>query len=227
MTRGGEPAADGTRVFAVTELGTSTERLRPRHRRSRRATARTSRPGRSTGARRCCRPTATARTTGSSSPRGSPSRSRATLRSRTPPAPASSRVRRRRHRPVRLGPRATIAGNAVPDGAYTWTLRATDPWGNAGTSATGSFTIDATAPESRPRARMRRPAPTAGSSRRSTWRSAATDALSGVRSISWRLDGGAVERLRRRRHGRRATARTTFEYRATRQGRASARPGSP
>ena len=75
------------------------------------------------------------------------------------------------------------AGNTVKDGAYTWTLRATDDWGNAGTSASGGVHAR------RDPARVhRQPASTAGLD---GWMVSpvdvaisATDALSGVRSIS-------------------------------------------
>jgi flagellar hook assembly protein FlgD len=108
---------------------------------------------------------------------------------------------------------ANDAGNTVKDGAYTWTLRAKDDWGNAGTSASGSFTLDATPPES-------------AASQHSTagldgWKVSpvdvaisATDALSGVRSISYRIEGGAVKAysggLTITRNGS-----TTLDYRAT------------
>jgi hypothetical protein len=41
------------------------------------------------------------------------------------------------------------SGSLVPDGTYTWTLRAKDTWGNPGLSKSGSFTIDHTAPATR------------------------------------------------------------------------------
>ncbi len=105
------------------------------------------------------------------------------------------------------------AGDTVKDGAYTWTLRARDDWGNAGTSASGGFTLDATPP-------------TSSASQHSTagldgWKVSpvdaaisAKDALSGVRSISYRIEGGAVRAY----SGGLTIARngsTTVEYRAT------------
>ena len=87
---------------------------------------------------------------------------------------------------------SSAAGPVVPDGAYTWALTAKDGWGNAGVALTGSFTVDDTAPVSRVRL---------ASTTRNGWivspvtaSLTATDALSGVGSIWWRVDGGASRR---------------------------------
>ncbi len=81
-------------------------------------------------------------------------------------------------------------GATAPDGVYTWSLKATEPWGNGTASRTGSFTIDDTPPTAK--ASM---AATAGDNgwlvSPASFTLAATDALSGVRSIVWRLDGGS------------------------------------
>ena len=98
--------------------------------------------------RRCCRRTATAPTTSSSSPPGSPSGSPPRSRSRTPRA-TTVKSQSVDGDIVRFAwDLDNDAGNTVKDGAYTWTLRAKDDWGNAGTSASGGFTLDATPPES-------------------------------------------------------------------------------
>ena len=104
-------------------------------------------------------------------------------------------------------------GSPVADGAYTWSLRAADAWANAPLTATGTFTVDGTAPVSKAV-----PEATAGGN---GWlvspvsvTLSAKDALSGVRSITWRLDGGTAttygEPARIAANGTR-----TFEYRAT------------
>ncbi len=108
-----------------------------------------------------------------------------------------------------LHPSAT--GPAVPDGAYTWTLTAKDAWANAGVSLAGAFTVDDTAPASKA---------TLASTSRNGWivspvtaTISATDALSGVASIWWRVDGGTSIR-----YGTSAVVTgdgtRTFEYRA-------------
>ncbi len=105
------------------------------------------------------------------------------------------------------------AGNVVHDGAYTWTLKARDDWGNPGVTANGGFTLDATPPTSK--------ATQSSTEGLDGWRVSpvdirltATDALSGVRSISYRLDGGAAKTYG---DGLRVSAngKTTVEYRAT------------
>jgi len=85
----------------------------------------------------------------------------------------------------------TSAGVLVPDGDYPWTLRARDSWGNATATRTGSFTVDGTPPASK--------ASTASTAGLGGWSVtpvtvtlAATDPLTGVGSISWRVDGGAT-----------------------------------
>ena len=83
------------------------------------------------------------------------------------------------------------SGAYAPDGTYAWTLRGTDPWGNGSVSRTGSFTIDSTPPVSTASVDA-----TAGGSGWLTSPASitlnATDSLSGVRAISWRLDGGTA-----------------------------------
>ena len=115
---------------------------------------------------------------------------------------------------VRFGwPLTGASGDAVKDGPYTWTLKARDDWGNAGASAHGEFTVDATAPTSK-------------ASQRSTagldgWKVSpveitmtARDGLSGVRGITYRVNGGRAKayadtvRIA-------ANGRTTIDYRAT------------
>ena len=87
----------------------------------------------------------------------------------------------------------TAAGSLVPDGAYTWTLRAKDTWGNPGVSKTGTFTVDHTAPVT-----TAKPASTAG---RNGWSVSpvtvtltAKDARSGVASTWWRIGTGTAKR---------------------------------
>lgn len=41
----------------------------------------------------------------------------------------------------------TTGGSTVPDGAYTWTVRGTDAWGNGPATKTGSLLVDTVAPE--------------------------------------------------------------------------------
>ncbi|HEX5827130.1 MAG TPA: FlgD immunoglobulin-like domain containing protein [Candidatus Limnocylindrales bacterium] len=105
------------------------------------------------------------------------------------------------------------AGALVPDGSYTWAMRARDAWGNATASRTGSFTVDGTPPTTRAT-----PAYTEGAN---GWivspvdvTLTAKDTLSGVKSISWRVNGGTT-----RTYDGVATMKTngvrTFEYRAT------------
>ncbi len=104
-------------------------------------------------------------------------------------------------------------GSPVADGAYSWSLRAADAWANAPLIRTGTFTVDGTAPVSRAV-----PEATAG---RNGWlvspvsvTLSAKDALSGVRSITWRLGDGAATSYA---DPARITANgtRTFEYRAT------------
>ena len=85
----------------------------------------------------------------------------------------------------------TKAGALVPDGAYTWTMKSRDTWGNPTVTRTGAFTVDGRAPVTT--------ASTATTTGPDGWITTtplvtltATDALSGVGSINWRLDGGTV-----------------------------------
>ena len=85
----------------------------------------------------------------------------------------------------------TDAGSLVPDGVYTWALRGKDAWGNATAYRTGSFTVDGTPPVTKAV-----PASTAGAN---GWivspvkvTLTATDKMSGVKSISWRVNEGDV-----------------------------------
>ena len=105
------------------------------------------------------------------------------------------------------------SGAYVADGEYTWKLRAADRWSNPALSHTGSFTVDRTAPVSTAVSTA-----TAGDN---GWLVSpvevtltAKDALSGVRSIQWRVNGGTATT-----YGRPATVGAngtqTFEYRAT------------
>ena len=206
------PATDGTRVFAATELGTSTSGY-----------------VRATGlAPRDSAPTVTwslDRSASLLSPNGDGANDGLVVAARfSERVTATLTVRNAAGNTVKSGSvdgdivrfawdLANDAGNTVKDGAYTWSLRAKDDWGNAGTSATGGFTLDATPPEST-------------ASQHSTagldgWKVSpvdvaisATDALSGVRSISYRIEGGAAKAysgaLTITRNGS-----TTLDYRAT------------
>ena len=109
---------------------------------------------------------------------------------------------------------AGASGDRAADGAYRWTFRAKDAWGNDAATASGSFTVDGTAPVSKAASSS-----TAGldgwkvSPVRVTMRAA--DALSGVRSISTgstaapprTYDGGVT--ITAQRHA------DVLEYRAT------------
>jgi flagellar hook assembly protein FlgD len=106
----------------------------------------------------------------------------------------------------------TSSGANIPDGAYTWKLSAADPWGNAAFTATGGFTVDSTAPVTTATADA-----TAGSSgwlvTPPTVTLSARDGLSGVRTISWRVNGSKAKT-----YGAPvvvdASGAVTFEYRA-------------
>jgi flagellar hook assembly protein FlgD len=81
----------------------------------------------------------------------------------------------------------TDGGSLVPDGAYTWALRGRDAWGNTTAYRTGSFTVDGTPPVTKAV-----PTSTAGAN---GWivspvkvTLTATDKMSGVKSISWRVN---------------------------------------
>ncbi len=185
ITREAEPASDGTRVFAVTRLGTSVDGYV-------RATGLAPRDSSATVAWSLDR----------SGPLLSPNADGANdalvVAARlSEPASATLKVKNAAGDVVRSqtvsGDLVRFAwnlrdgsGKAVKDGAYTWSLRARDPWGNAGVSASGSFTVDATAPTSKATAHA-----TAG---RDGWRVtpvvvslAAKDARSGVRAITYRV----------------------------------------
>jgi flagellar hook assembly protein FlgD len=105
------------------------------------------------------------------------------------------------------------SGGTVPDGSYTWTFRARDAWGNAAATASGSFRVDDTPPVSKASASS-----TAGLNGWSvtpvTLTLSATDALSGVKSISYRLDGGATKTYTGKVSVSGDGSRT-FQYRAT------------
>jgi len=104
------------------------------------------------------------------------------------------------------------ADTLAPDGTYSWAIRGRDAWGNATAYRTGSFTVDGTPPVTKAVA-----ASTAGAN---GWivspvnvTLTATDRMSGVKSISWRVNGGTVHP-----YDTVATLKAngvrTFEYRA-------------
>ncbi len=106
----------------------------------------------------------------------------------------------------------TPAGANIPDGAYTWKLSAADPWGNPAFTASGGFTVDGTAPATT--------ATTEATAGTNGWLVAsptvtlsARDGLSGVRTVSWRINGGKAKT-----YGApvvvEANGTVTFEYRA-------------
>ena len=212
LTKEPDPAADGTRVFAVTVLGTSTKGY-----------------VRATGiAPRDSAATATwslDRSTGLLSPNDDGLHDELVVAARfSERVDATLTVRNAGGRTVRSealqGDIVRFAwsltgasGDAVKDGSYTWTLRAKDDWGNAGVSARGGFTLDATAPTSKATQRS-----TAGLD---GWKVSpvevsmtARDALSGVRGIVYRVNGGPTKaygdtvRIA-------ANGRTAIDYRAT------------
>ncbi|HEY4190478.1 MAG TPA: FlgD immunoglobulin-like domain containing protein [Candidatus Limnocylindrales bacterium] len=83
------------------------------------------------------------------------------------------------------------SGKLARDGAYTWSLRARDPWGNAGVAVNGSFKLDGTAPVTK--------ASTTSKAGAGGWRVSpvivslgARDGLSGVRGVQYRIGGGAT-----------------------------------
>ena len=85
----------------------------------------------------------------------------------------------------------TSAGALAPDGVYSWTLRSRDTWGNTTATRTGSFTIDGSAPVTT--------ASTTSTAGQGGWivstatvTLTATDALSGIGTVNWRVDGGAL-----------------------------------
>jgi flagellar hook assembly protein FlgD len=107
----------------------------------------------------------------------------------------------------------TSTGSRIADGRYSWSLRAADTWGNPAATVAGEFVVDGTAPVTK--------AVSAATTGNDGWLISppevtltARDALSGIRAISWRLNGGAASTY---------TAPTAvtqngtqlFEYRAT------------
>ncbi len=85
----------------------------------------------------------------------------------------------------------TTSGALVPGGDYAWTLKARDSWGNATATRTGSFAVDATPPVTK--------VSTASSAGQGGWSVTpvkvtltASDAITGISSIGWRIDGGAI-----------------------------------
>ncbi|HYO44581.1 MAG TPA: FlgD immunoglobulin-like domain containing protein [Candidatus Limnocylindrales bacterium] len=106
----------------------------------------------------------------------------------------------------------TPAGALVPDGGYTWSFRAADAWGNGTLARSGTFIVDGTAPVTTAVTEA-----TAGSNGWFVTSPSVTltarDALSGVKSIAWRVNGGKAT------YGSRATVTAdgtqAFEYRAT------------
>ena len=86
---------------------------------------------------------------------------------------------------------ARTPARSSPTASYTWALRGKDAWGNATAYKTGSFTVDGHAAGDEGRARS-----TAGAN---GWivspvkvTLTATDKMSGVKSISWRVNEGDV-----------------------------------
>ena len=212
LTKEPDPAKDGTRVFAVTILGTSTKGY-----------------VRATG----IAPRDSAATTTWSldhsarllSPNDDGSHDELVVAARfSEPVEATLTVRSAAGRTVRsqslqgdilrfAWPLTGASGDAVKDGSYAWTLKAKDDWGNAGVSAHGGFTLDATAPTSKATQHS-----TAGLN---GWKVSpvavtvtATDRLSGVRSISYRVNGRAA-RAYADPVKIAANGRTTIDYRAT------------
>jgi flagellar hook assembly protein FlgD len=84
-------------------------------------------------------------------------------------------------------------GDPIADGTYTWTLKGRDTWGNASVSRTGTFVVDSTAPVSKASSEA-----TAGDDgwlvSAATMTVTASDKLSGVAYVSWRIDDGAASR---------------------------------
>ena len=114
---------------------------------------------------------------------------------------------------VRIAWDLRAGGEQVPDGDYTWTLKAADTWGNPAVTRSGEFTVDSTPPVSS--------ATREGTAGENGWLvSPATvqltsrDAESGVKFISWRVNEGPI-----RTYTDPVTVTeqgvVTFEYRAT------------
>lgn len=83
-------------------------------------------------------------------------------------------------------------GALVPDGTYTWAVRGKDAWANGTAYRTGSFTVDGTPPVSKVKSTS-----TAGAN---GWlvsapaiTLSATDSMSGVSTIYWRVNGGTAK----------------------------------
>lgn len=103
-------------------------------------------------------------------------------------------------------------GALTPDGSYTWSLKTADAWGNGAVTRTGTFVVDHTAPVTTAASDA-----TAGAGGWLVSPAAvsltAKDALSGVRSITWRVNGGTAKTYTT--PASVATNGTvTFEYRA-------------
>ena len=152
--RGRRRCADGTRILGVKVLGGSGERLRARLR---------ARAARQRGRRRLVARREPALAVAQRRRRERRARGRrAVLRDRLGrahdqerrPAPRSRRCRATGDI-VRFAWDLEAAGALVPDGDYTWTLKAADAWGNPTVTRTGEFT------DRRHAARRRRPGPTA------------------------------------------------------------------
>jgi flagellar hook assembly protein FlgD len=104
------------------------------------------------------------------------------------------------------------SGKPLPDGSYTWRLKAQDGWGNEALVETDTFVVDSAPPSST--------AGTEATAGRKGWLVSpvtvsirAKDATSGVGSIQWRVDGRSVTR-----YGEPAVydgnGSHTFQYRA-------------
>jgi flagellar hook assembly protein FlgD len=107
----------------------------------------------------------------------------------------------------------TASGARIADGQYAWSFRAVDGWANPAASANGTFVVDGTAPVSSAAREA-----TEGNEGWLVTPAAITltarDALSGVKAISWRLDGGSASTYASPvTVGRNGTQ--VFEYRAT------------
>ncbi|MEO5964445.1 MAG: hypothetical protein ABIR11_03185, partial [Candidatus Limnocylindrales bacterium] len=84
------------------------------------------------------------------------------------------------------------SGAVVHDGTYTWAFAGRDAWGNGRIYRTGTFTVDGTPPVT-----TATPDYTTGSN---GWITSpvdvtlvAKDSLSGVRAVYWRMDGGTAK----------------------------------
>jgi flagellar hook assembly protein FlgD len=212
LTAEAEPAADGTRIFAATLIGTSTKG----YVRSTKLVPRDSAP---------VAVWTLDTSSGTLSPNGDGTSDALVVAVRfSESVPASLVVKNGGGTTVKsisltgnllrfAWDLTTSAGPDVPDGSYTWTLKGgPDAWGNAGVTKSGSFVVDDTPPVSK--------AAVTGTAGGSGWlvspaavALSAIDGLSGVRSIMWRLDDGSATAyappLSVTAHGTH-----TFEYRA-------------